>query len=93
MYIHVCMFAVHNIWICVHAALLCVGEGHRHARDEEHRQEGDREAAGGDPDLVPRDRVPLLRPDQFDRRIAACELHCVHNSVPGAHDNLCSRFC
>lgn len=57
-----CNHAVHNIWICMHSSLLCVGESDRHARDKKHFQEGSCSASSGDTHLVSGDHIPILWP-------------------------------
>lgn len=60
---------VHNLWIRVYASVLRVGEGDRHAQDEERLQEGTGEAARSDPDMVPSNNIPLLWSHQLHRRL------------------------
>lgn len=45
-------FAVYNIWVCVYAIVLCVGESGGYARHEEHMSKGTDQATGGDTDMV-----------------------------------------
>lgn len=61
---------VHNLRIRVHAVVPGVGEGDRDARVQELVQTRRREAAGGDSDLVLGHHFPVLRSDQFHRRIS-----------------------
>lgn len=84
---------VHNIWVRVHSALLCVGEGDRDAPHEEHILEGARPAAGGDPHLVPGHHFPLLWADQLRRGRPLGQLHCLHHPRRCPHGHFPVGLC
>lgn len=60
--------AVHNIWVCLYAAVLRVGESDRNARHEELMFKGACSAAGGDTHMVFGDYIPILWPNKLRRR-------------------------
>lgn len=54
------MTAVHNIWVRMYTSVLCVGEGNRNARHQEHMPEGTCEAACGDTHMVFGHHFPIF---------------------------------
>ncbi len=54
------MGAVYYIWVRMYSIVLCMGEGDRDARYEEHMFEGTSKAACGDTNMVFGDNLPIF---------------------------------
>ncbi|VAH81900.1 unnamed protein product [Triticum turgidum subsp. durum] len=79
-------------YIYLHAALLRVGEGDRHARHQERLPPRPRQAPHRRPHLVPRHHLPLLRPHQLRRRRPPRQLHRLHHPRARPHAHLPIRI-
>lgn len=80
-------FAVHNIWLCMHSTIFCVGESGGNAWYKEHMFEGTCPVACGDTNMVLGNYISFLWSHQLSCGGSLGQLHRLHHPCfsPYAH--------